>query len=354
MKSLRLLLCLGACFVLLGRFLSAQEPIGLLPPIALDDDSAPPSPTPIQAEQSGGDPSPAEPEPAQTLFPRDPPGMFGDLLEMESVRQSVGNQLTALPPLAFLSALQISDNESPRPLDRLFVTGNDFNTVSGVFLASNASSANVYREMIGFEKTFLQGNASIGMRLPNYQLAGAPGLNESQIGDVSVILKYAFINNRASGHALSGGLMVTAPTGTGLHLPGQSTLNPVFVQPWLGDLWAFKNLFLQGFTSIALPTDARAGALFFKSVGVGYWLYRANDPNRFLSAIVPDAELHLTDTSIHKGVTDLSLGIPVMLDFTGGVYVYLRRAVLGIGVGTPLTGPKPYEYLITTNLNFRF
>ncbi len=28
--------------------------------------------------------------------------------------------------------------------------------------------------------------------------------------------------------------------------------------------------------------------------------------------------------------------------------------LLGIGVGTPLTKPKPYEYVVNTSLNFRF
>ncbi len=280
--------------------------------------------------------------------------MFGDLLDIEAVRQTVGNHIDSFAPVAFRSSFKISDNESPRPLDRVFITGNDFGTVNSLFLTSNASSASVYREMIGFEKTFLQGNASVGMRLPYFQLTGAPSLNETRLGDVSVILKYAFVNDRATGHVFSGGLVVTAPTGPSLHFAGQSALNPVYFQPWLGDVWTYQRLFVQGFLSLAVPTDTRDVAILFKSIGVGYWLYRANDPKRLLSAIVPDAELHLTDPLNHKGLNSLPIGFPVMVDFTGGFYVYLRQAVLGVGVGTPLTGPKPYEYLVNTSLNYRF
>lgn len=355
MKSLRFLVCMGVFLVLPGRFLSAQPAVSLGVPVAIPEESGAPSSEPILDGQPSTDPlPPAVTGTEQAFFPRYPPGMFGDLLEIESVRQAVGNRIEAIAPVAFRSALRISDNESPIPLDRVFITGHDFNTVNGLFLGSSASSTNVYREMIGFEKTFFQGNASVGMRLPYFELTGESGLNETRIGDVSVILKYAFINDRASGHTLSGGLVVTAPTGPGLHFAGQSTLNPTILQPWFGDVWTYKNLFVQGFASIAVPTDARDVAVFFKSIGVGYWLYRAEDPNRLLSAIVPDMELHLTDPFNHKGLDNLSLGFPVMLDFTGGFYMYFRRAVLGLGMGTPLTGPKPYEYMVNSSLNFRF
>ncbi len=348
MKWLRLLLCLGSYLVVPSRFLSSQEPASILSPVEGD---SPPS----VLEQPFADPlrgGATEMIPSSLFL--SPPGMFGDLLEIEAFRQSIGSRIEAIAPVAFLSSFKISDNESPRPVDRVFVTGHYFNGVGRSLFASNVSYANVYREMIGFEKTFLQGNASVGMRLPYFQLTGDPGLNETRIGDVSVLLKYAFVNDRAMGDVFAGGLVVTAPTGPALHFPGQSTVNPVILQPWFGDLWNWKSLFVQGFLSVAVPTDAREAILFFKSVGVGYWLYRSDEPNRLLRAIVPDAELHLTSSLNHQGLDSLPIGFPFILDFTGGFYVFLRRAVLGVGVGAPLTGPKPYEYQVITNLNFRF
>jgi hypothetical protein len=353
MKWLRLLVCLGGYLVLPLSFLSSQEPACFFSPLtAPAEDCAPPS----VPEQSVADPLPASATATESSpFVFFPPGMFGDLLEIEVVRQSVGNRLEVISPVAFRSSFTISDNESPRPLDRVFVTGHYFNGVARSFLAPNgAFSASVYREMIGFEKTFLQGNASVGMRLPFFQLTDAPGLNETRIGDVSVLLKYAFINDRASGDVFSGGLVITAPTGPALHFTGQSAINPLILQPWLGDLWNWKNLFVQGFTSVAVPTDTRDVILFFKSVGIGYCLYRCDEPNRLLNAIVPEAELHLTTPLNHKGLNTFPIGFPSILDFTGGFYFFLRETVLGVGVGAPLTGPKPYEYQVMANLNVRF
>ncbi len=283
MKWLRLLLCLGSYFVLPSPFLSSQEPVSILPPLSVPAEGNSLPPAPSVPEQPFADPlrgGAMETIPSPLFL--SPPGMFGDLLEIEAFRQAIGSRVEAIAPVAFLSSFKISDNESPRPLDRVFVTGQYFNGVGRSLFASNASYANVYREMIGFEKTFLQGNASVGMRLPYFQLTGDPGLNETRVGDVSVLLKYAFVNDRATGDVFAGGLVVTAPTGPALHFPGQSSVNPVIFQPWLGDLWNCKSLFVQGFLSVAVPTDAREAILFFKSVGVGYWLYRSDEPNRLL------------------------------------------------------------------------
>jgi hypothetical protein len=281
--------------------------------------------------------------------------MFGDLLGLETFRQPAsGNVIESAGQAAFRSSFKIAENESPRPLDRVFATGNFYSDAGRSFLPPDGSSANVYREMIGFEKTFLAGDASVGMRLPYFQLTGDPRLGETHIGDISVLLKYAFVNNQATGDLISGGLVVTAPTGPALHLPGQSTVNPTFFQPWVGSIWNWKGLFVQNFLSVAVPTDARDVTLLFKDVAVGYWLYRSDDPRRILTAVVPDAELHLNTPLDHHGLNSLPIGLPDMFDFTGGCYFFLRRAIFGIAVAVPLTGPKPYDYQIGANLNFRF
>jgi hypothetical protein len=277
--------------------------------------------------------------------------MFGDLLLAEPVRRT-GTGPTA--PVAFRSSFKIAENETPRPLDRVFLTGNYYGNVDHSLFASSGGRVNVYREMLGFEKTFLNGDASVGVRLPYFQLTGSPGLSETRIGDVSFLFKFAFFNDRSTGKLASAGVVLTAPTGPSLPLAGQSRVNPAFIQPWIGSIWNWKNLFVQNFLSVAVPTDARDATWFFKDVSVGYWLYRTEEASRFLTAIVPDAELHLNSPLNHNGQGSLPIGLPDVLDFTGGCYFFLRRAVLGVGVGTPLTGPKPYDYLVTTNLNFRF
>jgi hypothetical protein len=164
---MKLLACFGGCLILSGRFLSAQEPGKSFGPAAVPEESCSPFFTPMLTEQPFCDTLPTDAaETAQPVFPRYPPSMFGDLLDMESVRQYAGNRLDAFAPAGLRGAFKIADNESPRPLDRVFITSNDFSAVNRLFLAANASSASVYREMIGFEKKFLKGDASIGMRLP--------------------------------------------------------------------------------------------------------------------------------------------------------------------------------------------
>src|SRR5262249_32651750 len=146
--------------------------------------------------------------------------------------------LTALVPDIFLGAFKISENESPRPDDRAFVYYNYYRNVRlpienggvfpitlGSFTGSGqlaASHLDINREVIGFEKTFLGGDASIGLRLPILQttggnfgvqglvppasptpllgisatatLDGDSGIGGGHVGDLSVVLKYALLS----------------------------------------------------------------------------------------------------------------------------------------------------------------
>src|SRR6266849_4720235 len=69
---------------------------------------------------------------------------------------------------------------------------------------------------LGLEKTVF-GDMSLGVRLPFVQETNdffrQQGGSSSEVGDLSFILKYAPINNRESGNAVSLGLVVTPPTG---------------------------------------------------------------------------------------------------------------------------------------------
>jgi len=117
---------------------------------------------------------------------------------------------------------KISDNESPRPQDRFFSSFNFFNNVEGAAnksLGGDAGTINVYRQIIGFEKTFLDGNASVGIRLPFNLLdasnSGTAGLGGTfgDIGDLTLILKALLWEDREMGFLISAGVAVTVPTG---------------------------------------------------------------------------------------------------------------------------------------------
>jgi hypothetical protein len=300
------------------------------------------------------------------------PGMFGDLIGISGrrvialppgvtppagvpFRAIAGNKFLVVAPLPSRSMYKITENESPRPTDRAYVNYNFFSNVDRVLQGTPGTYADLHRETIGFEKTFLSGDASFGMRLPYLQLTGGSEIEDTHIEDLSMIFKYAFINDRATGNVLSGGLVLTAPTGQGLIIDGESTIHSTVFQPFVGYIYHFnRDLFVQGFSSVYAPTDARDVTVLFNSVAAGYKFYRADDPTARVRGVVPVAEFHVNTPLNHRGVFAGPINFSDSVDFTGGVFVQFRRATLGVAVGTPLTGPKPYDIEATVNLNVHF
>ena len=77
-----------------------------------------------------------------------------------------------------MRGLKISENQSPRPQDRVFFTFDYFSNVNGPLnqrLGAPVRDIRVYRYIFGWEQTFDDGNASIGVRLPLDQLTSGPG-----------------------------------------------------------------------------------------------------------------------------------------------------------------------------------
>lgn len=81
-----------------------------------------------------------------------------------------GSAVTLFP---FHAGFKISENEFPRPLDRVFVTYNYYSDVAASGLAYGSPGSQVHRQMTGGEKTFLNGNASIGIRIPIFWVFGS-------------------------------------------------------------------------------------------------------------------------------------------------------------------------------------
>jgi hypothetical protein len=272
----------------------------------------------------------------------------------QNKQQVRGNFVAVHAPAPFQTAIKISEDESPRPQNRFFVGYNYFNNVDKSFLAAGIPASDLHRQLVGFERTFLEGDASIGLRLPIFQLVGNPDFVDSHVGDLSIILKYAFINNRSTGDVVSAGMLLATPTGQGLQVTGQSTINPVIFQPFFGYILNAGDVYVQGFTSLQVPTDARDITLLYNDIAVGYWLYRNNDTNSTLKGVVPDLELHVNTPLNHRGITDFPIGFTDTVDLTAGSYFVFRRATLGMAVGVPLTGPKPFDVEAIANLNIRY
>jgi hypothetical protein len=260
------------------------------------------------------------------------------------------------------SGIKIGDNESPRPMDRVFFTFNYFDnlhtpggfndpTVRSAY--TPGQSSNVYRELIGFEKTFADGNASIGMRLPVFQQDGA-SIGSSGFGDLSIILKYAFINDCDTGNVLSGGMVITAPTGPSIQTV-YGNINDVLLQPYIGFLANQDLFYLQGFSAVLIPTESHDATVWFNDIGVGFWAYKADRcTDQLLTAIIPTLELHVTTPLSNRSSTS-AISVPDIVTFTGGVHLGLgNHTWLTLGGVTPISGPTPFNFEYAAQLNFRF
>src|SRR5262249_47653896 len=149
------------------------------------------------------------------------PHMIGDPLArgyaIRVQRPATGNARprTTRQPIVSGGAFRIAENESPRPVDRVFATYNYFgnaNTFGG-------RDFDLHREVFGFEKTFLGGDASFGLRAPVQQRTGGDGANTIDgFADLSFLFKYAFLNDAETGDVLSAGLVLTIPTGRDVFL----------------------------------------------------------------------------------------------------------------------------------------
>jgi hypothetical protein len=286
--------------------------------------------------------------------------MFGDLIGITACRSVTlpgGATRVIRVPIASAGAFKIADNESPRPQDRAFVTYNYFDNLSRSLNSPEIPRIDLHREVIGFEKTFLDGDASIGLRLPFIEMTGGSGIEDSQIGDLSVVLKYAFINDRSNlgtGNVLSGGLVVTAPTGKDFIACTGDRIHPTLLQPYVGYIWGMDNFFIHGFTSVEVPTDWRDVVLLSNDIGVGYWL-RRDARDQLVSGIVPTFEAHVNNPLNHRGAGNNPVGVPDDVNLTTGVrFLFAGGSSLGAAIAVPVAGPKPYDLEAIVQFNFRF
>lgn len=288
------------------------------------------------------------------------PGMFGDILGGFTTTQvfipALDGFVTVQIPNGSQSAgYKISENESPRPIDRIFY---NFNFYGGIVISPDATVPllQLNRHVIGFEKTFLAGDASIGMRLPFLGLGGDPSLQTMFTGDLSFVFKYAFYYNLETGNLVSGGLVVACPTGgrAAFRDPdGNRTLVMpptalATLQPWLGFIYnVTPNLYVHGFNSTSIPIDAGDVTFMSNDVGLGYWLYRGAGS---LLGVIPTVEMHINTPFDHRGVGPVVMNDQVSL--TAGSYFLFSHAVVGGAIGIPFNGPNKIEALASINWRF--
>lgn len=314
------------------------------------------------------------------------PTMIGDfvgtpiaipIVGMTGPNAPIGGAATFSNP--FLTrTFKVVEGQSPVPQNRVYGRFNFFDRVDN-------NDANLFRYVIGFERTFLDGQASYGLLLPFYtvdqgtfaQPSGAApvgpmgfGTNSGSAGDLSAIVKYALYQNPTNGSVLSVGLTITAPTGPRT-IAG---IDPVIqtdiqhwgtIQPWWGFLKTFdnSNWFIQGFNAVDQPFYAQDATLMFTDVGFGYYLKR--DRDAFITALVPTVEAHssnplgnrtlVVSPVANSGIffTDTTARLGDQLNLTTGITALVRRkTALTLGVVTPMVGPQPFDWELQLQLSY--
>jgi len=272
------------------------------------------------------------------------------------------------------SGFKIADDDSPCPQDRVFFTYNYFDNLSGAGgftpkstvplgnnsqtivdvpgVAAAARNTDLNRELFGVEKTFLGGDASVELRVPFFQATGDGSVAASDFGDLTAIIKFALLHDASMGYCLSGGLAVTVPTGPSI-VTIDGTIHDVLFQPFVAGLWSRGDFFVQGFTSLVVPTDARDVTLLFNDVGMGYTVYHGSRDG-YISYVAPALEVHVTSPLDHFG-SSYPISISDIVDLTPGVYIGVgQRSVLSLGMAIPVTGPRPFNLETLVQLNYRF
>jgi len=262
------------------------------------------------------------------------PQMIGDL--------SFGFNIGEFAPT---NPFKIAENESPRPINRVFLTYNYFNDVTLGHPIPDLQT-DLHREVIGFEKTFLNGDASVGLRLPFFQVHASDPTgseNDSSLGDLNLIFKYAFINDRTNGNIFSAGLSITLPTAS-----GDTEFRDGKLQPYIGGIYNMGNFYIHGFSSVAVPTDSDDTTMLFNDLGIGYFVYQ--NPTAFISKVVPTFEVHINTPLNHRDEP-----VPNIVDLTQGLHFEFNgQAWITVGVVEPVTSPKPFEIEGIAQFNFRF
>jgi hypothetical protein len=368
--------CVIACLVMACGPTRGEEPA----PVPAASAPTPPEGPAVQPAQLLQVPTlPSLPEqllPPELLAAAPPPGPAEGLLEppalVSDIAEFLGDQgpigILTSPPggpptgpvpgailVPSLRGFKIADNGSPVPRDRVFFSFNYYDNVNAAanrLHDADLHNVQFYRETLGLEKACLGGAASLELRLPVNTLSAdstVPGLGgtNTAVGDLTGIVKYAFIRNPA-GTWVSSGLAVTTPTGPNSFAGSSQVVNlhSTRLQPFLGYYCARGAFYVQGFFALDVPTDSRDVTILYNDLGVGYFCYQSTDPGAVLSGVAPTLEVHLNDPLNHRGVLRFAdpAGTPDVMDLTAGAnFVFCRRARLALGVVAPLTGPKPFD-----------
>ncbi len=260
------------------------------------------------------------------------PNMLGDFfsptaqLQYDACCGSTATALADIPLAAGGRRMKISENNKALPMDRVYFNFNHFhNAVDttpdvGAFFAGRSGSINRYT--LGVEKTFLQKQVSVDIRMPLAEkvrsVNGAMGVEGGNVGDLGLVLKGLLYSTED--WAAGIGLGITFPTGSDVTARAFDTKlmyknEAVHLSPFIGVMCAPNNaFFFQGFIEVDKAMQGNGvdvvypGTFVTESLGsltdqtlmhidatAGWWIVR-NPDSHALAGLAAIAEFHYTTT----------------------------------------------------------
>jgi hypothetical protein len=264
--------------------------------------------------------------------------------------------LVSRVPQIVRGPFKVTENESPRPRTRAYFSYYFYDQAFQNYSNPLVPRVMVHQQVFGYEQAFLGDRASVGLRLPYNQLVSTSRFySDTGLGDLTIVGKMVIAENEETGSLLSGGLVVTPPTAD---RPLNSTITGeriggTLIQPYLGYILRRDRAYMQGFTSLVVPTDDRDVTLLTNDWQFGYILYR--EQGATVSAVIPTFECHVNTPLDHRGARRDPVGFVDQVTLLGGTQFLLRdRSGVGIALGAPITGPRPFSLQATIQFNLWF
>jgi hypothetical protein len=335
------------------------------------------------------------------------PNMIGDFIAIGG-NSIVGADLvgtaygTAPSPSAF--RYKISEDNSPFPRNRIFVT---YNLFDDAFVADNTQFVvqpqrkvlDIHRFVLGFEKTFWHDRASFQLHLPFFTSTDFSTPNfgydsGTAVGNLQLTTKLLLAGSCRS--ALSAGFSLTTPTGSDVvgnvnAIDFTIENESVHIMPFVGFYRSLLHdrAYIQAFAQLDLDLNGNSvtgtdtfnvpfkrvyqdqNLLYFDLSG-GYWLYQ--NPCCHIQGLAGILELHYTTTvqdtdvaAVNDGFSTLAIGNVLnrvdIFTLTVGTHVELQRSNLRAGFVVPLGGDelpsfgineRPFDWELAIQYNFRF
>ena len=115
--------------------------------------------------------------------------------------------------------------------------------------------------------------------------------------------------------------------------------------------------FLHGFEALDVPQNFNLPTMIYSDMGLGYFLFLDRSADRWLTAIVPTFEVHVSTPLNHRDEYSYfdKAGTPDIVNLTTGCnFEFWAQSVLTLGVATPVTGPRPFNVEAIALFNIRF